>query len=175
MPDIFFKQRKNIRLRDYDYSSPGAYRVTICANERQQRLFGTLNNGSIELSKIGRLVENRWLAIPNHFSGVSLDAWIIMPDHVHGILLFELNESGEACLAPTTTPGLSEIPSLGTVIGSFKSAVSRDARKLGISNSTLWQRGYFEHVIRNQHDLECAREYIALNPHRLHQEHEKCP
>jgi putative transposase len=176
MPDNVFIQRKNNRLRDYDYSSPGAYMVTISVNECQQRLFGTLHEETIELSELGRLAGNRWLTIPDHFPGVSLDKWIIMPDHIHGILLFQFNDSGEACLAPTTPSAQNRLPILGTVIGSFKATVTRDARKLGVVGSTaLWQRGYFEHVIRNQQDLERVREYISLNPHRLYQEQEKWP
>jgi hypothetical protein len=88
MADDVFAKRKNIRLKDYDYSSPGAYMVTICAAERQQSVFGTLKDGSIELSDIGAIVEERWLVIPDHHYGLSLDEWIIMPDHFHGILLF---------------------------------------------------------------------------------------
>ena len=166
MPDNIDIGRKNIRLREYDYSSPGAYMVTVCANVPQKPLFGVLKNGSIKLSEIGRIIEKNWLNIPVHFPGVKLDAWIIMPDHIHGILLFELVDSGEACLAPTTSSTHGDLPNLGAVVGSFKSAVTKEARKSCNSRVPLWQRGYFEHVIRNQADLERAREYIALNPLR---------
>ncbi|MCE5269674.1 transposase [bacterium] len=165
MPDDTPRQRKNIRLRDYDYSSPGAYMVTVCAEIRLS-VFGALKNGTVDLSEIGRIIEKHWLDLPAHFTGVGLDAWVIMPDHLHGILLFELDGPGEAGLAPTTAPGRGKLPELGDVVGSFKAAVTREMRKSGISPGSLWQRGYYEHVIRNQTDLELAREYIALNPLR---------
>jgi REP element-mobilizing transposase RayT len=164
-------QRKNIRLRDYDFSSPGAYMVTICTIKRHQPILGSLQNGLIKLSPLGKVISKRWSTIPEHFPGVSLDTWIIMPDHIHGILLFELSDTGEACLAPTTQPTSDKLPTLGAVIGSFKATVTRDVRKRGISNETIWQRGYYEHVLRNQVDLESAREYITQNPHRLEEEY----
>jgi len=162
MPDDPYIQRKNIRLKDYDYSSAGAYMVTICANGRITPVFGTLSNGKIELSEIGRVTEKAWLKIPEHFPGVSLDEWIIMPDHVHGILLF----SGEACLAPTTASTDRKLPGLGAVVGSFKSAVTREARNCGVSRGPFWQRGYYEHVIRDEAELDRVRDYILTNPLR---------
>ncbi len=175
MPENTFAQRKNIRLKDYDYSLPGAYMVTICANSRQENPFGILHEGSIELSAIGRIIEKHWLAIPDHYSCVCLDAWVVMPDHLHGVLLFQLRDEGEASLAPTTSSANSGLPTFGTVIGSYKSGVSRVARKRGVLTGSLWQRGFYEHVLRNHHDLENAREYIKLNPFRLDEERSSWP
>ena len=107
MPDCTNRQRKNIRLRDYDYSSPGAYMVTVCADRRLTD-FGLLKDGSVVLSDIGRIIEKHWLDLPAHFPGVRLDAWVIMPDHLHGILRFELDGPGETGLAPTAEPGQDE-------------------------------------------------------------------
>jgi putative transposase len=165
MTDDTPRQRKSIRLRDYDYSSPGAYMVTICA-DRRLTVFGALKNGTVDLSPTGQIVGKHWLDLPAHFREVRLDAWVIMPDHLHGILRFEMDGPGETGLAPTTAPGRDGLPELGDVVGSFKAAVTREMRKSGISPRPFWQRSYYEHVIRNRTDLELAREYIALNPMR---------
>ena len=167
MPRNLYTRRKNVRLREYDYNSPGAYLITICASRRKQPVFGTLKTGKIELSDIGRIIDSCWLTIPNHFRGVNLDQRIVMPDHFHGILLFESEYAGEACLAPTTTSGHNGLPELGTVVGSFKSAVTKRVRKIDSSSKAVWQRGFYEHVIRNQADLERIRDYIVLNPLKL--------
>jgi REP element-mobilizing transposase RayT len=174
MSNTQFTQRKNTRLRDYDYSSPGAYMVTICTKERRERPFGVLRDGAVVLSELGELVAQRWTGPPEHHPGVSLDQWIVMPDHVHGILLFMLKDKGEASLAPTTSSTGVGLPRLGTVIGAFKSGVSRVAGRKGNGQAGIWQRGYYEHVLRNQQDLESAREYIMLNPLRAHEESSRC-
>lgn len=166
MTGIRFKQRKTIRLRGYDYSSPGAYMVTICACNRL-KVFSSLNRGAVILSETGRIVERCWLDIPKHFPGVKLDVWVVMPNHLHGILAFVSERPGGIYPAPTARPGAGGLPELGNVVGVFKAAVSREARRKGITRGPLWQRGYYEHVIRNQTDLDSAREYIALNPLRL--------
>ncbi len=118
------------------------------------------------LNKIGILVSECWQEIPQHFSNVKLDEFIIMPNHLHGIIVI-INRSGEACLAPTPIPVKSKKDTLGSIVGSFKSSVTKQAKKFPLLvKGILWQRGYYEHIIRNDEELKRVREYIATNPIR---------
>jgi REP-associated tyrosine transposase len=154
--------RKSIRLRDYDYATPGAYMVTICTwNHRC--IFGEIRDGQMHLNGLGSLVSERWQATPGHYGYVRLDEYIVMPNHLHGLLIIETSPDfpGEAGLAPTKRL------SLGAIVGSFKSSVTRRARKTcGFNGKHLWQRNYYEHVVRNEIDLANIRQYIVNNPAR---------
>ena len=159
--------RKTIRLQNYDYSQNGAYFVTICTAQRQP-LFGKIISlpsnavgagprpARVELSPYGEIVAQTWDDLPNHNSGLSLGPFIIMPDHIHGILILE----GRAGLGPAPTA----IPELVRQLKSFS------ARKINkISNEpkrAIWQRGYYEHVLRSQQDFDGAAQYIRGNPAR---------
>lgn len=129
-------RRRSIRLPGYDYSKAGAYYVTICARKGCDLVRDTL----------GDLVKSCWFAIPRHFPHVTLDAFVLMPDHLHGILVFD------------DPVGAGYIPPLHVVVGTFKAAVSR---RLGFS---IWQRNYYEHIVRNEDDLNRIRHYIDDNP-----------
>lgn len=149
-----FLPRKQIRLIGHDYSDPGYYFVTLCTSLRKCR-FGSIQNAAILPTSLGRLVEGCWNDLPGHFNGLKLGSFVVMPNHVHGLLLF-----------PTTsfTIGVPhQFNSLGDVIGGFKSAVSR---KSGIR--LLWQRGYYDRVVRNEKELHRIADYIRLNPMRWH-------
>ena len=137
--------RQKMRLPGFDYSQPGAYFVTLCARNRLH-LFGEIRDGRLAPNKIAQGVESCWNAIPDHFPYVTLDAFVVMPNHVHGILLFT-----EPVVAGHARP-------LPVVIGSFKSAVSR------LIGSNIWQRSYWERVLRNEDKLNTARHYIDDNP-----------
>jgi putative transposase len=160
--------RRSILLRDYDYSRAGAYFVTICAFERKC-IFGEINNGEMRLNDLGTLAEDCWLAIPEHFPMTQMDAYVIMPNHMHGIVVIDDDADhckGTACRAPTMeqfgqpTPG-----SLPTIVRSFKSAVTRlFNEKDTLASQRLWQRNYYEHIIRDDESLNRIREYIATNP-----------
>lgn len=164
MPEKYPK-RKNIRLSYYGYTTPGAYLVTICSHNRKC-IFGKIEEGKVQLNEIGNMVKTCWQEIPKHFKEVRLDEYVVMPNHLHGILII-LDETGEACLAPTSEPAKSKKKTLGAVVGSFKSSVTRRVRISGfIRGKAIWQRGYYEHVVRNIVDLEDIREYIANNPAR---------
>jgi REP element-mobilizing transposase RayT len=142
--------RKAIRLRDFDYSTPGGYLVTICTHHRQS-LLGQCRDDKVRLTAAGAAVETCWLRIPVHFA-VELDMFVVMPNHVHGILV--LVKAGHA-------------PPLRTVVGSFKSAATRDVNRLrGTPGAAVWQRSYHDHVIRDERDLERIRGYITANPIR---------
>jgi putative transposase len=126
-------RRRSLRLSGYDYSTPGAYFITICTRDRR-----------CILGEASEIVTACWSAIPQHFPQVTLDEFVIMPDHIHGIVIL-----GDAA-AP-----------LSAVIGAFKSAASRQIGK------AIWQRNYWEHTIRSDKSLNQIRQYIEENPTRL--------
>jgi len=185
--------RKSIRLKEYDYSFPGCYYVTICAHGKNN-LFGKIKNGNVTLNNIGKIVEEEWTKTKEIRKNVDLDYYIIMPNHLHGIIILngrgELNSpkgNGERSsqikenvgatrwvardkeekaiqrIAPTKETLIPN--SLGSIIGQFKSTVTKRLRKLsGDPKLIVWQRNYYEHVIRNELDLHNIRQYILNNP-----------
>ncbi len=152
--------RRSIRLKGYDYSLPGAYFVTICT-QNKICLFGNVNNEEMALNDFGRIVQMVWDELPVHYQFIKLDTFIIMPNHVHGII--GLVGAG---LKPAPT-GLPEI------VRGFKTFSARYINKTrntpGIS---LWQRNYYEHIIRNPEELNRIREYIVNNPLKWHLDRE---
>lgn len=164
--------RRSIRLRDYDYSQPGAYYVTICTHERRC-LFGKIADSEVRLNSLGHAIRHHWQDLPNHHAGVELDEYVVMPNHLHGIVVIGessgeivgMPAEGEAGLAPTPAVVHSRRkPTLASVIGSFKSACTRTINRQLERPITLWQRGYYEHVIRSEAALARIRQYIEDNP-----------
>jgi len=161
------KQRRPLRLQQYDYSQAGAYFLTICVHNRKH-LFGNIENGQIHLNDAGCVVKRCWIEIPRHFSFIELDKFVVMPNHMHGIIIIPDIRKGTACRAPTLEKFGNPVPgSLPTIIRSFKSAVTRT---INIIRDTpgipLWQRNYYEHVMRDEDALNRTREYIMHNPLR---------
>lgn len=172
-------QRESIRLPGYGYSDEGAYFVTICTKKRDC-LFGEVRNGTVELSKIGQIVRDYWLEIPKHFENVQLDEFVIMPNHLHGIIVLEKrveciqplqnNNVGVQYIEPS--PGIDPAPnkyqhvipkSIGSIIRSFKAAATRWCRENSLEGQ-IWQRNYYEHIIRSEIPLNKIRRYIMGNP-----------
>jgi putative transposase len=160
------RERKIIRLREYDYRQSGAYAITLCVHERRMA-FGVVVDGAVRLNPYGRLALGCWMAIPDHFSQVILDEVVVMPNHLHGILFIE----GEA--PPTSEEaihlrqfGKPQGGSLGTVIGAYKSAVTKRIGEQRGARTRVWQERFFDHVIRNDDDLVYQRRYIQNNPSR---------
>ena len=153
-------RRKVTHLRTYDYSQLGCYFVTICTRDKRC-LFGDIVADAMRLNAVGLLVEACWRAIENHYPNVFLDQHVVMPNHVHGIIrLCEIERSRHA--SPLQDKGA--VP-LGSVVGSFKSAVSKQLRLLpGMTGASMWQRNYYDHVIRSEASLQTIREYIVNNP-----------
>jgi putative transposase len=165
--------RRSIRLQKYDYAQPGGYYITIVTFQRDL-LFGVVNE-EMKLNDHGRVVDECWCAIPEHFSNVELGVYVIMPNHVHGIIVIN-DENGKATnsspfvgarhaspLPKTQPPRGAQPKSVGAIVGSFKSAVTRRlGREYNITN--IWQRNYYEHVIRDQEDWERNHDYIESNP-----------
>ncbi|TET35089.1 MAG: transposase [Planctomycetota bacterium] len=167
--------RRSIRLENYDYSQAGAYFVTIC--ERKRRcIFGRIINGAVRLSQIGKIVQEVWLRSEKVYKNVSLDEFVIMPNHIHGIIvinedvgarprLARNNKRASHGLAPTIKAIAPPRGALGRVIGQFKSSVTRQINKTRKSNPIyIWQRNYYDRVIRNEDELNYIRQYIIDNP-----------
>ncbi len=166
--------RRSVRLPDYDYAQPGAYFVTVCTHEREC-LFGEIAEEAMRLNDLGRVVSEVWHAVPAHFSDARTDAFVVMPNHIHGVIVivgYATADSGVGAthVSPLPVPQRPAGPkpgSLGAIVGSFKSAVTRriNAHR-GTPGAKVWQRNYHEHVIRGRRDLDRVRRYIAENPQR---------
>ena len=162
--------RRSIRLSGYDYSQEGVIFVTTCTYQREM-LFGEVLDGQMVINDIGHIVLVAWQGLPLRFPSLTLDEFVIMPNHVHGILIFGKREetSGAATEggAATEEGAASSAPMLGQVMRAFKSLTAISAnRQLGRTQWPLWQRNYHEHIIRNEQVMEKARRYIAVNPMR---------
>ena len=162
--------RRSIRLRGYDYTQAGAYFVTVCVHNDLVRrgaaccahqpvalnstdIFGHIENGKMVINDYGRIVDASLRAIPDHFSSVILDEFTVMPNHVHLIVI--INDARAQHAAPV----------LGTIVRSFKSAVTKNINKSrGTPGTKVWQRNYYERIIRNDGELNRIREYVVNNP-----------
>ena len=153
--------RRSIRLRGFDYSQVGTYFVTICTLDRTC-LFGEVVDGAMRLNAKGTIVDELWREIPEHFSGALIDEYVIMPNHLHGILVFMAASIGApGGVIPTTTQGaMNRAPTLGEIVRAFKARVTREV------GSTVWQRNYYEHIVRDDISLSRIRQYILANPAR---------
>ena len=167
---------QSLRLPDWDYATPGWYLVTICTHGRVP-WFGEVVDGKMVRNELGEVAQKLWGEIPSHHNYVTLDEFIIMSDHIHGILLIS-DESETVATLHATSPRdnakseshhYSNISpkkgSLSTIIRSYKSAVTREIHK-HLSPSFGWQSRYYDHIIRTETDLNNLREYIHLNPER---------
>jgi putative transposase len=168
---LYRSVRRSIRLRSMDYSQPGAYFVTICSFQKQS-IFGTVESGRVRLSPVGEIARACWVDIPNHFPGVKVDTFIVMPNHMHGILAIEQrarravplrnDERLEAFREPV--PG-----SVPTMVRSYKSSVTKLVRdSVGDRAMQVWQSNYFERVLRNGEEFSNASRYILENPAMWH-------
>jgi len=142
-----------LRLRGYDYSQAGFYYVTICTQERYC-FFGKVIEGNVHLNDGGKIVQSVWDDLPRRFPSVTLDEYIIMPNHMHGIII----QSGES---NTTKPA----PVLGQIIRAFK-AVSTVRIRRSLWPEFAWQDDFYEHIIRKNGELDRIRAYIVNNPAR---------
>jgi REP element-mobilizing transposase RayT len=161
--------RRSIRLRGHDYAGGGVYFVTLCAADRRP-LFGTVVNGRMALNDAGRAAAACWRGIPMHFPQAALDEWIVMPDHVHGILRIDCRgHRGLPCHAPTAPAfGRPVAGALGTIVGAYKAATTRAIRHgTGLAcqaPATIWQRNYYDILVRDDRALNNIRRYIRDNP-----------
>ena len=181
MTDRF--HRRSIRLKGYDYAQAGAYFVTACTHDRAH-LFGDVVNGVMEPNAMGAAVQRCWDAVPEHMPMVVLDEFVVMPNHMHGIIVITDGTvpvvSDVVVVAGNFPPLRDTVPppeptrkmpvmvknSLGHIMQTFKAAVSRQAVKDGLiaRGTPIWQRGYYEHIIRDRASHERIARYIRDNP-----------
>lgn len=175
--------RKSIRLKGYDYSQAGAYYVTIIVHGREC-LFGEIINGKMQLNEYGKIVQKWWDEIPIHFPNVELGAFVIMPNHIHGIIFIIAERRGEV-LSPRDNPnynnqninvdvthqlGAETAPlrkrTLGQIVAYFKYQSTKEMNQIETKDviTKFWQRNYYEHVIRDEKDLQSKTDYININP-----------
>jgi REP element-mobilizing transposase RayT len=157
--------RRSIRLSGYDYSQTNTYFVTICAVQRQC-LFGDVRDGEVRLYEAGQIVIEEWLKTARLKPYVRIDEFVVMPNHFHGILAVVKENEGTARRAPTVREfGRPVAGSLSSIIGAFKSTVARRINSSkGTPGAPVWQRNFYEHVIRDETSLNRIREYIINNP-----------
>ena len=156
-------RRKSIRLRYFDYRQTAVYFVTICTRDKLSTM-GSIRASVLTASRLGKLAETCWSAIPEHSTGVELDLFTVMPNHVHGLVIID-NPSPPS--EDRRTPGELRTNSLGSIVGTFKAAVTRMARAQGIvGRDPIWQRGFWEHIVRGPKALDKIRRYIIENPAR---------
>jgi putative transposase len=190
--------RRSIRLKGYDYSCPGAYYITICAKYREH-LFGNIENGMMVLNECGMVAQKYWLEIPMHFPNVILDEYVVMPDHIHGIIFIDTTEyvganvgaNNYSPLRTDTTPRMDTMPrmdtaprmnttsprtdttpsiikpgtskTIGSIVRGFKIGITKWFQE-NTDILSPWQRNYYEHIIRDENELNRIRQYIIDNP-----------
>jgi len=166
--------RRSIRLQGYDYSQPGAYFVTVCVQD-QECLLGDIVDGEMRMNELGELVWATWHDLPNHLPHVELDAFVVMPNHVHGIVwIVDVVGAGSVGAgsepAPTNTNKRHGLPE---IVRQFKTfSARRINQRRGTPGMPVWQRNYYEHIIRNDSSLNQIQKYILENPRRWHLDRE---
>jgi REP element-mobilizing transposase RayT len=181
-PDIH--HRHSIRLKEYDYSQAGLYFITICV-KNNACLFGKITDGKICLSAIGAIADVLWHEIKNHAKNVELHEFVVMPNHIHGIIEITTDDgvgatvgAGHALPLPPQ-PQTADVRAthalpqsrfqnqgkntISSIVGSYKSAVSKHAHRLGFAEFA-WQRNYWENIIRSSNDYTRIAQYIINNP-----------
>ena len=186
-----YKFQKRYRLPEFDYSQTGGYFVTICTKNKET-YFGNVVEGDMELSKVGDIAKKMWLEIPNRFEYVIIDEYVIMPNHIHGIIMITDNNFGNTLEgenspisrnAPRRVHGMQHDSvinkntprrvhtgihplikkSVSSIINHFKGNVKRWCNKNGFKHFS-WQSRYYDRVIRNEKELTDTRQYILDNP-----------
>ena len=194
-PKSNLPRRRAMRLRGYDYSQPGAYFVTICVQHRQC-LFGAIIDRKMHLNEIGEIVVEYWNRIPQHFFSVEIGEYVIMPNHIHGIIAWDIaearspnpQENAKKRRGEVTSPSLGKnaearspnpqenarkrrgevtSPSLGKIVAYFKYQSTKHINQHHNTPGTrIWQRNYHDHIIRDDIDLQRLCEYIQNNPRK---------
>ncbi|MGH3089021.1 MAG: transposase [Rubrobacteraceae bacterium] len=172
-------------MRNYDYSCAGAYFVTVCAVD-QGRLFGEVSDGEMEENDYAEAVRHCWEDLPDHYPHAALDAFVIMPNHIHGIVVLtgrspvptdgERADDERAGFKPAPTGGAPPRHGLPEIVRALKTYSARRINALrGTPGAAVWQRGYYEHVVRDERDMERIREYIVSNPRNWQKDREYIP
>ncbi|OGF57589.1 MAG: hypothetical protein A2Z21_06155 [Candidatus Fraserbacteria bacterium RBG_16_55_9] len=184
MYDLQKHHRRSIRLKGYDYRQSGAYFVTLCTREREC-LFGEVTDGEMALNEYGRLVHDEWLRSAEIRDEIQMDQFVVMPNHLHGIVIITRDPVGTTGLvgaigwvgAHGRAP-LRRVPkSLGSLIAGFKPIVAKRINEQRCTPGLpIWQRNYYERIIRDENELSNVRCYIRENPARweMDENHPKC-
>ena len=169
MGSFSFRHRRSTRLRGYDYRREGAYFVTICTYQRLH-LFGHIAGDTMHLNQCGQIVRDEWLRTESVRPNVALDAFVVMPNHLHGIIVILETLTGVGASRWDAQPDDDwlQAHSLGAIVGQFKAQVTKQIRRLPGAGDDypVWQRNYHDHIIRNAPDLQRLRTYVATNPAR---------
>ncbi|HIK16259.1 MAG TPA: transposase [Leptolyngbyaceae cyanobacterium M33_DOE_097] len=176
------QHRRSLRLQGYDYAATGLYFITLCTYQ-QQCLFGEIVDGEVRLSDDGQVVSDEWMRSRNIRQEIDFDAWIIMPNHLHGIVIIQpsnlsielsdrttnnvgangrspLQETNQDRIIPPMKPR-----SLSSFVAGFKSATTKRINlRRNAPGTPVWQRNYYEHIIRDEGTLQAIRQYILNNP-----------
>lgn len=174
--------RRSIRLKGYDYSQAGAYFITVCCQDKECR-FGKIENDKMVLNEFGTIAYNEWNKLPERFSNFELDVFQIMPNHMHGIMVLV---GATLAVAPNNETdnnnraGASPALTIGDIVGAYKSLVANVCLKIfkskwagvnigaGVNPAPtmgkLWQRNYYEHIIKNEQSYQTISNYIITNP-----------
>jgi REP-associated tyrosine transposase len=169
MPNSQKHKRSSIRIKGYDYSQRGVYFVTLCV-KKKAHLLGCVEDGALILSEIGKIVEKYWLEIPEHFPGVRLDEYVIMPNHVHGLIEIITDVGADSLVGAENLQPLRNVNryqqaiprSLSSIIRGFKIGVTKWCHYHDYN--FVWQRNYYDHIVRNEAELNRIRDYILHNP-----------
>ncbi|TVP88331.1 MAG: transposase [Pseudomonadaceae bacterium] len=154
-------QRKSPRLKNFNYQARNIFFITLCTHQRRL-YFGSINGGEMRPSSVGILTRDMWLRLPRHVPGLELLDFVLMPNHLHAIIITPGRSDGQPeCF------GKPRSGSLPTIMRNYKAAVTREVR-LTYRVKQLWQRGFYEHVVRDEKDYLRIAEYIAQNPLKWH-------
>jgi len=148
MPTI--TRKNSLRLKTFDYASQGSYFITICSEKRKQ-FFSQIGSGTLNLTLIGNVIDEQWRRIPERFENTYIDEYVIMPNHIHGIITIH-----------KTNPSIHD-HNIGNIIQAFKNSVTRRIRNLG-NEELIWQRGFYDRIIRDQIEFNAIKAYIVNNP-----------
>ncbi len=176
MIDNRITNRKSIRLKGYDYSKPGQYFVTICCHNRLNH-FGQITNNEMKLNQYGKIAHDEWLNTVQKRKNVSLDVFVVMPNHIHAILILDDQCRGELHSPLNNQSATPELPgkqlkasdfhspsqTIGALIRGYKGSVTKQLKSVGFEEQ-LWQRGFHDHVIRNEKSYNTILDYINDNP-----------
>jgi putative transposase len=142
--------RRSIRLKGYDYSTAGAYFITICTHDREQ-LFGDIVDRTMVLNKLGNIAQLHWQKLERYHANLILDRSVVMPNHLHGIMILDSS--------------IEDSKPISEIIGSFKAFSAREINKIRkLKGVPVWQRNYYERIIRTETELDYVRQYIVNNP-----------
>ena len=161
-------RRRSLRLQGYDYAKSGAYFVTVVTHDRRC-LFGEIAGGGVRLNHPGRVVAETWEWLETRYPFVTLDEYVVMPNHLHGLLAItdEGGRAGDSRIAPTGDRSGVGRKALGSLIGAFKTVATKRVNVArGAPGRRLWQRNFHDRVVRSEEDLDHIRAYIRDNPLR---------